>query len=108
MNAQSVTTKQQRRIISLDINSQFMKERDIIALQATTKGHIITHRRATHEGRKYACSQCGGHFAHKSNLTAHQKVVHMQKTFPGQSCDYKATQQSDAKKHQKRMHNKKN
>ena len=59
--------------------------------KATSKGHLIQHKRTVHEGLKYSCEQCVYKATSKDNLAQHKRAVHEGLKYPCELCDHKAT-----------------
>ena len=68
------------------------------------KGYLGQHKRAVHEGVKYACRQCNYQATLKGDLARHNRAVHEGIKYSCRQCDQQFSWKSGIAKHQRKVH----
>ena len=70
----------------------------------SSKGSVIKHKRAVHEGIKYPCGQRGQKFSQKGELAKHKRAVHEGVKYPCGQCGQQFSQKGNLERHKKSVH----
>ena len=91
-----------KNIVSTIAEKQFQKFDKSFSWQ---KG-LYNHKKSSHEGVKYPCSECSHKATRKDSLQAHVAAIHEGVKYPCTECNYKATQKGSLKVQMASVHKK--